>query len=192
MSDRLKNDVTRARNYCRLIDYYGNSGILALLPLTLTDTRMRDFIDAEFNLFLALLGRLRPDLECERTTPTAVAAGEYSRMRVWGRIVDMTQAGLRPHESDFEFLIKEANIILPQAKSILSGSESIPSGNIAGAAMSRAADQISSADIERVNQNRPVVGPEAVSHNPRQDEVFDMCGPSEMQLSSGEIHERSL
>src|ERR1700709_89221 len=100
MSDRLKNDVTRARNYCKLVEYYGSSGILGLLPQALTDTRMRDFTDAEFNLFLDLMKRLRPDLEDERLVAQASKTG---RMHVWGRVIDMAHAGLPPTQDDCKF-----------------------------------------------------------------------------------------
>ena len=119
MSDRLKNDVTRARNYCRLIEYYGSSGILGLLPRSLTDTRMRDFTDAEFDIFLSLINRLRPDLEAERTTPTAVESGTFSRMRIWGRIIDMTQAGLRPLKDDHDFIQKDTGVLMSQVENAL-------------------------------------------------------------------------
>jgi hypothetical protein len=92
------------------MEYYGSSGILGLLPRSLTDTRMRDFTDGEFDVFLSLTSRLRPDLEVERTTTVTAESGVFLRMRIWGRIIDMSQAGLRPLKGDFDFIQKDTNI----------------------------------------------------------------------------------
>lgn len=183
MSDRLKNDVTRARNYCKLMEYYGTSGILGLLPRSLTDTRMRDFTDAEFDFFLSLMSRLRPDLEAERVTPAMVESGTFSRMRVWGRIIDMSQAGLRPLKDDYDFIQKDTKITLPQVESPLEDTSAIR----ASAAM---ADQTDSHSKEQeMGQDVAGTGTSAVSHYAIQ--VEDTCGPPQWHDSSGRIQEIS-
>lgn len=187
MSDRLKNDVTRARNYCRLIEYYGSSGILGLLPRSLTDTRMRDFTDAEFDIFLSLITRLRPDLEEERTTATAVEAGTFSRMRIWGRIIDMTQAGLNPLKDDHDFVQKDAGILLRQAENTL---ESAP--------VSRANAVGGSMKVQTLRHSREreagqiMVSTAASAVSQRMSQVdFDTCGPPVVLNSDGRVQEVS-
>lgn len=169
MSDRLKNDVTRARNYCRLIEYYGSSGILGLLPRSLTDTRMRDLTDAEFGIFLSLITQLRPDLEAERTTATEVESGTFSRMRIWGRMIDMTQAGLRPLKDDHDFVQKDTGILLPQVENM---SESVHS------------------QVREAGQIMVGTAANTVSRHMGQDD-FDTCGPPLVLDSDGRVQEVS-
>jgi hypothetical protein len=186
MSDRLKNDITRARNYCKLIEYYGSSGILGLLPRSLTDTRMRDFTDAEFDFFLSLISRLRPDLEAERVTATTVESGNFSRMLVWGRIIDMSQAGLLPLKGDYDFIQKDTKITLPQVESPLED----PTANRANAGTM--ADQALCYSRQREVEHAIVgVASSAVPHYAVQIEGYDTCGPSQLHDSSGRIQEVS-
>jgi hypothetical protein len=186
MSDRLKNDVTRARNYCKLIEYYGSSGILGLLPRSLTDTRMRDFTDAEFDFFLSLINRLRPDLEAERVTTTAVESGTFSRMFVWGRIIDMSQAGLRPLKDDYDFIQKDTKITLAQVESTLEDT----SANHANTSI--IADQALHYG-RQLEAEHDIVGmvTSVVSHYAVQVEDYDTCGPPQLHDSGNRIQEVS-
>jgi hypothetical protein len=80
---------------------------------------MRDFTDAEFDLFLNLLKRLRPDLEIERVADQAGRTGKLSRMHVFGRVIDTAFAGLPPTQDDFKFIQQETNMILTPAERTL-------------------------------------------------------------------------
>jgi hypothetical protein len=186
MSDRLKNDVTRARNYCKLIEYYGSSGILGLLPRSLTDTRMRDFTDAEFDFFLSLISRLRPDLEAARVTTAAVESGTFSRMLVWGRIIDMSQAGLRPLKDDYDFIQKDTKITLPQVESQLEDTSAnrVNAGMMADQALCYSRQQEAEHDIVGMVAS-------AVSHYAVQVGDYDTCGPSQLHGSGDRIQEVS-
>lgn len=183
MSDRLKNDVTRARNYCKLIEYYGSSGILGLLPRCLTDTRMRDFTDAEFDVFLSLISRLRPDLDAERTT--TVESGNFSRMRVWGRVIDMAHTGLRPLKEDYDYIQKDTKLLVSGVAGTLEGT----SASHANIVMTGIANQALGHSRERETECG-IVGraANAVSHSTFQED-FHTCGPPEIPNSRSRIQE---